>query len=104
MVDGVKVFHLTAEVVKREFLPASPMWSARVADVWGFNGGMPGPIIEVNEGDRLRIVFHNNLPEGITIHRRGVELPIEMDGMPFISQPIRCSRKMGCQARRKSGD
>src|SRR5262245_59074054 len=55
MEDGVKVFHLTAEVVKREFLPASHMGSARVADVWGFNGSMPGPTIEVNEGDRVRI-------------------------------------------------
>src|SRR5262245_14811551 len=55
MEDGVKVFHLTAEVVKREFLPASEMGSARVADVWGFNGSMPGPTIEVNEGDRVRI-------------------------------------------------
>ena len=88
MEDGVKVFHLTAEVVKREFLPASEMGSARVADVWGFNGSMPGPTIEVNEGDRVRIIFHNNLPEGITIHWHGVEVPIEMDGTPFISQPI----------------
>jgi FtsP/CotA-like multicopper oxidase with cupredoxin domain len=88
MEDGVKVFHLTAEVVKREFLPASAMGSARVADVWGFNGSMPGPTIEVNEGDRVRIILHNNLPEGITIHWHGVEAPIEMDGTPFISQPI----------------
>ena len=88
MEDGVKVFHLTAEVVKCEFLPASAMGSARVADVWGFNGSMPGPTIEVNEGDRVRIIFHNNLPEGITIHWHGVEVPIEMDGTPFISQPI----------------
>jgi manganese oxidase len=88
MEDGVKVFHLTAEVVKREFLPASPMGSARVADVWGFNGSMPGPTIEVNEGDSVCVIFHNKLPEGITIHWHGVEVPIEMDGMPFISQPI----------------
>jgi FtsP/CotA-like multicopper oxidase with cupredoxin domain len=88
MEGDVKVFHLTSEVVKREFLPASRMGSARVADVWGFNGGMPGPTIEVNEGDRVRVVFHNKLPEGITIHWHGVEVPIEMDGMPFISQPI----------------
>ena len=86
--NGVKIFHLTAEVVKREFLPASHMGSARVADVWGFNGCMPGPTIEVNEGDRVRVIIHNKLPEGFTIHWHGVEVPIEMDGMPFISQPI----------------
>jgi hypothetical protein len=87
MEDGVKIFHLTAEVVKREFLPASHMGTARVADVWGFNGSMPGPTIEANEGDRVRIHFHNKLPEAITIHWHGLEIPIEMDGIPFISQP-----------------
>ena len=85
--NGVKVFHLAAEVVKREFLPANSMGPARVVDVWGYNGSMPGPTIEVNEGDRVRILLHNNLPEDTTIHWHGLEIPIEMDGMPFISQP-----------------
>ena len=87
MENGVKVFHLTAEVVKREFLPAGPMGPAKVIDVWGYSGSMPGPMIEVNEGDRVRIVFHNNLPEDTTLHWHGLEVPIEMDGMPFVSQP-----------------
>lgn len=81
MENGVKVFHLTAQVVKREFLPG------KVVDVWGFNGVMPGPTIEVSEGDRVRIIFHNNLPEPTTIHWHGLEVPIAMDGVPFISQP-----------------
>ena len=88
MENGVKVFHLTAEVVKREFLPANPMGPAKVVDVWGYNGSMPGPTIEVNEGDRVRIILHNNLPEDTTIHWHGLEIPIEMDGMPYISQPL----------------
>lgn len=85
---GVKVFQLTAEPVKREFLPASPLGPAKVIDVWGFNGSMPGPTIEVNEGDRVRIHFHNKLPEPITPHWHGLEVPIEMDGVPGISQPL----------------
>ena len=88
MESGVKVFHLTAEVVKREFLPANPMGPAKVVDVWGYNGSMPGPTIEVNEGDRVRIILHNKLPEDTTIHWHGLEIPIEMDGMPYISQPL----------------
>ena len=87
MDNGVKVFHLTAEVVKRELLPASAMGPAKVLDLWGYNGSVPGPTIEVNEGDRVRIMFHNNLPEDTTIHWHGLEIPIEMDGMPYISQP-----------------
>jgi FtsP/CotA-like multicopper oxidase with cupredoxin domain len=80
--NGIKVFHLIAEPVKREFLPGS------VFDVWGFNGSMPGPAIEATEGDRVRIVFQNKLPEPITIHWHGLEVPINMDGVPAISQPL----------------
>lgn len=80
--NGVKVFHLVAEPVKREFLPG------KVVDVWGYNGSMPGPTIEVMEGDTVRIVFHNKLPEFTTVHWHGLEVPIEMDGVPAISQPL----------------
>ncbi|MBC7909279.1 MAG: copper oxidase, partial [Pyrinomonadaceae bacterium] len=81
--DGnVKVFHLTAEVVKTQLLPIREMYG------WGYNGSVPGPTIEVNEGDHVRIVFHNKLPEGTTVHWHGLEVPLEMDGVPFISQPM----------------
>jgi manganese oxidase len=86
--NGVKVFHLTAEVVRRELLPASPMGPARMMNAWGYNGSVPGPTIEVNEGDRVRIMFHNSLPEDTTVHWHGLEVPIAMDGTPYISQPM----------------
>jgi hypothetical protein len=78
---GVKVFRLVAEPVKQELLPG------RVFDLWGYNGSAPGPTIEVVEGDRVRILFENRLPEGTTVHWHGLEVPIEMDGVPAISQP-----------------
>lgn len=80
MENGVKTFHLIAEVVKREFLPG------KVFDVWGFNGSMPGPTIEVMEGDRVRIVVENRLPEATSIHWHGLEVPIEMDGVMGLTQ------------------
>src|SRR5262249_5391898 len=64
---GVKEFHLIAEPVKREFLPHLFM------DVWGFNGSMPGPTIEVTQGDRVRIIVENRLPEPTAIHWHGFE-------------------------------
>lgn len=79
--DGaVKVFHLIAEPVKRELMPG------RVIDAWGYNGVCPGPTIEANRGDRVRIVLDNHLPEPTTMHWHGLEIPIQMDGMPYISQ------------------
>ena len=79
--NGVKVFHLTAEVVKTQLIPG-----VREMIGWGYNGSLPGPTIEVNEGDRVRIIFHNKLPESTTMHWHGLEVPPEMDGPPFISQ------------------
>jgi len=87
MQNGVKVFDLTAEVVERELLPGSDMGPAKQTTVWGYNGSVPGPTIEVNEGDHIRVIFHNKLAEDTTIHWHGLEIPIAMDGMPFISQP-----------------
>ncbi len=80
MVDGVKEFHLIAEVVRTEFLPG------RVVDAWGFNGCVPGPTIEVNEGDKVRVVFENRLPEMTAVHWHGFEVPMEMDGSVGLGQ------------------
>ncbi|HMZ23056.1 MAG TPA: multicopper oxidase domain-containing protein, partial [Blastocatellia bacterium] len=84
--DGVKVFHLSAEPVRTEFLPAAPWADARIVDAWGYNGGVPGPTIEVQEGDRVRIHFTNNLPEPTTPHWHGLEVPMNQDGVPGLGQ------------------
>lgn len=79
-VDGVKEFHLIAEPVRREILPG--LWM----DTYGYNGDMPGPTIEINQGDRVRIILHNKLPEPTTLHLHGFELPNDMDGVPYLVQ------------------
>jgi FtsP/CotA-like multicopper oxidase with cupredoxin domain len=78
--DGAKEFHLIAMPVKREFLPHLEM------DVWGFNGSMPGPMIEVNQGDRVRIIVENRLPEDTSIHWHSLEIPVSQDGVPGLVQ------------------
>src|SRR5262249_42089278 len=55
-------------------------------DVWGFNGSMPGPTIEAVEGDKVRIVVHNKLPESTVVHWHGLELPNRFDGVHGITQ------------------
>lgn len=86
--NGVKVFQLTAEVVRTEFLPAASWADARIVDAWGYNGSVPGPTIEVLEGDRVRILFTNKLPEPTTPHWHGLEVPMSQDGVPGIGQPL----------------
>jgi len=81
MDNGVKVFHLIAEPVKREFAPGM------VVNCWGYNGSTPGPTIEAVEGDRVRILVSNRLPEHTTIHWHGIFLPNGMDGVGGLTQP-----------------
>jgi FtsP/CotA-like multicopper oxidase with cupredoxin domain len=79
--DGdVKVFGLTAHVFKREIAPD------KTIDVWGFNGSAPGPTIQVTQGDKVRVIFKNELPEASSIHWHGFEDHIGFDGMPGIGQ------------------
>jgi manganese oxidase len=74
LVDGVKEFHLISEVVTQEIAPG------RKVTAWGYNGSIPGPTIEANEGDRIRVIYENRLPEMSAVHWHGLEAPMEMDG------------------------
>jgi manganese oxidase len=79
--DGAtKVFRLRAEPVKRKIAPF------KTIDAWGYNGSCPGPTIQVTQGDRVRIIVENALPESTSMHWHGLEVPIEQDGVPWISQ------------------
>ena len=56
-------------------------------DAWTYNGTLPGPLIRVRVGDRLIVKFTNRLPQSTTVHWHGVRVPIQMDGVPGVSQP-----------------
>lgn len=81
MESGVKVFHLIAEPVVRQFAPGLSV------NCWGYNGQTPGPTIEAVEGDRVRILVTNKLPEPTTVHWHGILLPNGMDGVTGLNQP-----------------
>jgi FtsP/CotA-like multicopper oxidase with cupredoxin domain len=85
VMDGdVKVFRLTAHVFKRQIAPD------KTIDMWGYNGSAPGPTIQVTQGDKVRVILKNELPEATSMHWHGFEDQIGYDGMPGISQePIR---------------
>jgi FtsP/CotA-like multicopper oxidase with cupredoxin domain len=81
LADGTKQFELTAKVVKWEVEPG------RFVDAWTYNGTVPGPTIHVDEGDKVSVVLHNELPESTAIHFHGILTPNAMDGVPEITQP-----------------
>ena len=81
MRGGFKEFHLVAQPCEHEFAPGTTV------KAWGYNGSTPGPVIEAIEGDRVRILVTNRLPEHTTIHWHGIFLPNGMDGVGGLNQP-----------------
>ncbi len=57
-----------------------------VTPAWTFGGQAPGVELRCRQGDELRVRFINHLPEPTTIHWHGIRLPLEMDGVPYVSQ------------------
>ncbi|HSJ65050.1 MAG TPA: multicopper oxidase domain-containing protein, partial [Gemmatimonadaceae bacterium] len=56
-------------------------------DVFAFNGRVPGPTLELREGDSVVVRFQNELPQPSTIHWHGLHLPFTSDGSPFHPVP-----------------
>lgn len=88
MVGGVKVFRITARPVKWQILPQFKSLPDIWATAWSYNGQIPGPMIRITQGDRIRVVFKNELPEATSIHWHGLRVPNNMDGVaePAITQ------------------
>lgn len=55
--------------------------------VWCYSGSVPGPEIRLRQGDRIRVVIDNRLPEDTTVHWHGVRVPNAMDGAAYVTQP-----------------
>jgi FtsP/CotA-like multicopper oxidase with cupredoxin domain len=68
---------LTAEPTPWSLIPG------KTHTFWTFNGRVPGPTLELREGDRVIIHFHNKLPESTTVHWHGLPVPVEADGNPM---------------------
>ncbi len=55
-------------------------------EAWAFGPSAPGTELRVRQGTWLRVRFINHLPVETTIHWHGIRLPLEMDGVPYVSQ------------------
>ncbi len=81
--DGnVKVFKLTIDEIEQRIDELKPPIAAL-----GYNKQWPGPTIRVNQGDKVRAIFTNNLKETTSVHFHGVEFDdFFQDGVPFVTQ------------------
>lgn len=55
---------------------------------YGYNGQVPGPVIEARQGVPLEITFTNRLPEPTLIHWHGLQIPAAMDGTQATQRPV----------------
>ncbi len=68
--------------------PASvALLEGRSTALWLYNGLFPGPLVDVREGDRVRIALENRLPIDTTVHWHGLPVPADQDGNPM--DPVR---------------
>jgi uncharacterized cupredoxin-like copper-binding protein len=80
LADGTKHFDLTAEIVQWEVSPG------KTVEAWTYNGTVPGPTLQIDDGDTVEIVLHNQLPESTSIHFHGLQTPNSMDGTTEVTQ------------------
>ena len=79
-------------------LAATPTLTARIESarlappdfpetpIWGYEGHVPGPLIRLRQGERLRRRFVNELPQASTVHWHGIRIDNAMDGVPELTQ------------------
>ena len=69
--------NITAAIAQLELVPGTK------SEVFAYNGHVPGPTLDVREGDHVIVHFRNALPEPTTVHWHGIHLPVESDGSPL---------------------
>ena len=78
--NGIKVFDIEASIIRWNILPDVAV------EAYAYNHQVPGPRLQVTEGDHVRINFRNALPESTTVHWHGLIVPNEMDGPAKVTQ------------------
>ncbi len=79
--DGeYKVFRLELSVIRWHIL------KNKAVEAFAFNRQVPGPRIELEQGDRVRFEVTNRLPEPTSLHWHGLVVPNAMDGPAHITQ------------------
>ena len=73
----------TMEVNITAAVTSLSMQQGVTTEAFAYNGQVPGPTLDVREGDHVIVHFKNDLPEPTTVHWHGIHLPFESDGSPF---------------------
>jgi FtsP/CotA-like multicopper oxidase with cupredoxin domain len=88
--DAIPVVHGTQKTF--DLVERTAPWTLRpglTVLATSYNGVVPGPVLVVNQGDRVVINYTNDANQPDSIHLHGIhEIPVEMDGVAGISQAL----------------
>ena len=73
---------LTARLGKVQLAPSD----YPETEIWGYDGGVPGPEIRLHQGESLTRRLVNELPQPTSVHWHGLRIPNAMDGVPGMTQ------------------
>lgn len=82
LADGTKVFDLTMKMGKWEVEPG------RTVDAYTFNGTVPGPMMKLAVGDKVKVRVKNELPMASDVHFHGLNVDNRFDGVSPITQDL----------------
>lgn len=82
VVDGVREFEITTKRTRFEVTPG------KFFDAYSYNDRVPGPVIRVTEGERVRVKVRNELTQSTAVHWHGQRVKNISDGVPYITQHI----------------
>lgn len=68
---------LVAQRASKVMLPGTS------TEFWTYNSRVPGPLIEVYEGDTVRVQLENQLSQETTVHWHGLPVSPDQDGNPM---------------------
>lgn len=74
-----QTYDLTAGFVSKDI-------NGKSQTMLAYNGSIPGPVFKVTQGDKVKVVFKNEINIDSTIHAHGLRQDFKMDGMVGMSQ------------------
>ena len=90
--DGFRV--LAAAPLKMKLHPDAPA----EAELWAFNGAVPGPTLRVRHGEEVRVRLKNRTPAPLSLHWHGVRIANAMDGVGGLTQaPVAPGQDFDCR-------
>lgn len=86
------VLHVRLVAAPHEFTLNSPEGAGEDEDLtvqgYAYNGQVPGPTLRAKRGDTVIVEVENELDVPTTVHWHGLEVPNDMDGVPWMRDPI----------------